>query len=56
MAPYEPYATAQTNWQPDQYHMPTVVNIIGGIPRYGYTRDIYEMLSGGFKKDEYVQG
>ncbi|KAL7535787.1 hypothetical protein ACHAXR_006727 [Thalassiosira sp. AJA248-18] len=47
--------TSRTPWQPEKYHLPSVVKIISGFPRYGYTSDINAVLSGGAKND-YVQG
>mmetsp|Transcript_8808 Transcript_8808/g.15501 ORF Transcript_8808/g.15501 Transcript_8808/m.15501 type:complete len:976 (+) Transcript_8808:58-2985(+) len=56
MAPYTPYVTTETPWQPKQYHQASVVKLINGLPRYGYTRDINAVLSDGLKKDDYVWG
>mmetsp|Transcript_5063 Transcript_5063/g.11512 ORF Transcript_5063/g.11512 Transcript_5063/m.11512 type:complete len:685 (+) Transcript_5063:48-2102(+) len=56
MAPYTPYVTTQTRWQPAQYRRPSVVKLMRELPRYGYTTDINSVLSDGFEKDDYVKG
>lgn len=56
MPPYSPYVASQTPWQPEQYNATYTIKLMGGLPRYGYSKDINSVLSHGVGKNNYLMG
>ncbi len=58
MAPYQAYniSAESGSFQPDRYTQPSIVKFIRGLPRYGHTKSIIDVLSNDSNKSSYVQG
>jgi len=57
MAPYPAYIPEESgSFQPDRYIQPAIEKIVSGLPRYGHTKSIINVLSDDSGKDSYAQG